>query len=184
MKNAYKEYKNQFCDYIKNELFLEKYDVQIANDSLKYIMIPDKYKREYQKNNPLGLKYIYLRNEFHFERLTEDQKKLLSSETSSSDIMQLIKDTCENIISPREIISDDDRRVRTFYDNAFYPDFVNMNSLVLMIGTYPEFDAQGEMVDNEKEIIKSREIQTFAKQMELELKDKLGIIPIRVFARR
>lgn len=32
----------------------------------------------------------------------------------------------------------------------------NMNSLVLMIGTYPEFDAQGEMVDNEKEIIKSR----------------------------
>lgn len=181
-------YKDGIKQYLVEKLKLEEYDLMLEMSTMNYIPNDDENKTEVQKNGDLGLKYIYLRNEIHIERLSEKELDIIKNEMKKNDghlsetMKQIIESTYVKVISPKEIITEDDKNVLTFYDNAIEPQFVSMNSIVFKIATMEEYDADGNYVDFEHEKLKEQAICEFARNMEMSLEGQLGEIPIRVFA--
>lgn len=184
-------YRTGLSQYLLEVLDLEKYDKELVESDMNYIPYYGEGERgancqtEEQKRDRLGLTYIYLRNELHLDRLSEEETKILEKEaentgtdTISDEAMEMIINTFPDVISSMEIKTPEDKEVMTFYDNN--TDFVEVNALVLKIGTNDEFDENGEWVNKEHEVEKQRALKAFSDRMESELNGKLGDIPIRV----
>ena len=184
-----KIYMTALGNYIKEQLGLEEYDNKIAE--IGCIPVDEEYKSENQKNGDMGLKYIYIRNELHLDRLADDDMELLKESVTSTEaeaqdlVMEMVVRTFENCISPLEIKSDEDKEVQTLYDEYITeqdnPRFVNMNSLVLQIATQSEYDENDEIVDEAKDAEKEEKLIELAGHMEEDMDGLLGEIPIRVF---
>ncbi len=171
--------------YLLDMLELEQLDKDLSKSDMRYIPNEEEGKSESQKNDRLGLTYIYLRNELHLERLTQTQTELLQREAEhmeddmiSKDVMEMIVQTFADVIAYKPIENPEDEEIKTLYDNN--GDFVEINAIVLRIGTQSEFDENGSYVNKEHEADKQRELKNFSEQMEEQLKGKLGDIPIRV----
>lgn len=179
-------YREGLSSFLLQELDLEHYDGQLLESGMGYIANDEDDMSESQKMSRLGLTYIYLRNELHLERLTDEQQEKLKTEaanyhgTISDETMELITSTYANVITPQEIRTEADKEVETFYDSRLQPDLVKMNALVLMIGTMSEFDENGNYVSLEHEKEKTESLRSFAEEMERELAGRLGDVPIRV----
>ena len=178
MGNTTEKYKAIFSDYIIKTLGLEQIDKALAENSMGFISVPEEEKTDYQKDSPLGLKFIYLRNEFHIDRLSDEE--LQNFEAGDEFAEKTVLETFERVISKNEINSDEDRKVITFYDQSIAPDFVNANALVLVIGTYPEYDENDNFKNLEHETEKDNEAKLIAEKLEQSFRGKLGIVPIRV----
>lgn len=183
-------YREGLSLFLLQELDLERYDEQLSESGMGYIPNDEDNRSESQKMSRLGLKYIYLRNELHLERLNEEQKERLNAEaasykgTISDEAMEVITATYEDVITPKEIKTEADKEVETFYDSRLQPDFVKMNALVLIIGTMSEFDESGNYVSLEHEKEKAESLRSFAIEMEQELEGRLGDVPIRVLVEK
>lgn len=184
-ESVYMEY---LGNYLKEQLDLLSYDDQVA--ALGCIPVDAEEQSEHQKEKNMGLKFIYLRNEAHLERLSDEDMALLREAANGSSInRQLITEmvirTFEQVLSPREITSEEDRKVQTIYDDYLLdynsPRMVDMNSVVLHIATQSDYDEQGNIVDDEKEAEKEEALVRLALQMEDEMEDLLGNSPVRVF---
>ena len=57
---------------------------------------------------------------------------------------------------------------------------MNANALVLVIGTYPEYDENDNFKNLEHETEKDNEAKLIAEKLEQSFRGKLGIVPIRV----
>ncbi len=170
--------KEKYYNLILDRLNIKQYDDFIKNNSFGFIRKPDNRRKQYQTDNVLNMDFIFLRNEIHTERLTEEEMDILDKGGDDSD--KLLQSSFERVISKMEISSDEDREVMTSYDRAIKPEFVKMNALVLVIGTYPEFDENGKMVDLDREIQKKEELRKIAAKMEDEFAGKFGIVPVTV----
>lgn len=171
--------------YLLDTLDLEEYDKELSESQMNYIPNDEKNESTAQKKDKLGLTYIYLRNELHLDRLTEEEIELLKKETEgietgilSDEAMRMIINTFPDVISQKQIEKPEDKNVETMYDNN--GDFVKVNTLVLRIGTKSEFDENGYYVDKEHEVEKQKALEEFSKEMESELNGKIDDIPIRV----
>lgn len=174
--------------YLTEQLDLALYDDQVA--ALGCIPVDAEEQSEHQKEKNMGLKFLYLRNEAHLDRLSDNDMALLTEAANGSSInRQLITEmvvrTFEQVLSPREITSEDDRKVQTIYDDYLFdynsPRMVDMNSVVLHIATQSDYDDQGNIVDDEKEAEKKEALVRLALQMEDEMDGLLGKVPVRVF---
>lgn len=119
------------------------------------------------------------------DRLTEEQTRLLQKEAEhmedgmiSEDVMDVIVQTFADVMAYKPVEAPADKEIKTLYDNN--GDFVEINAIVLRIGTQSEFDENGSYVNKEHEVEKQRKLKNFSEQMEEQLKGKLGDIPIRV----
>lgn len=185
IEQVYREALNQ---YLISELHLEDYDNQLAESEEHFIPNDEESMTSAQKEGNMGLSYIYLRNPLHLERLSEEQKDVLVGEVASAEpgselseeLLQLIKTTFPNIISEKEILTEQDRKVLTYYDSTLKQDFVTVDTLVLKIGTMPEYDSDGNYVNQDHEFEKEDYLVLFAGQMEDDLNGLLGETPIRV----
>ena len=171
--------------YLLDTLELERYDKDLSESDMGYIPNEEESKSTSQKNDRFGLNYIYLRNELHLERLTKEQIKLLQREADhmedymiSEEAMDVIIKTFADVIAYKPVESPADKEIKTLYDNN--GDFVEINAIVLRIGTQSEFDENGSYVNKEHEVEKQKALKSFSKEMEEQLKGKLGDIPIRV----
>lgn len=180
-------YRTGLSQYLLEVLELEKYDKELVESDMNYIPYHEGENRysEEQKRDKLGLTYIYLRNELHLDRLTEEETEILAKEventgtdTISDEAMEVIVNTFPDVISSMEIKAPEDKEVMTSYDNN--TDFVEVNALVLKISTNDEFDENGNWVNKEHEVEKQRALREFSDRMESELNGKLGDVPIRV----
>lgn len=180
-------YRTGLSQYLLEVLELEKYDKELVESDMNYIPYHEGENRysEEQKRDRLGLTYIYLRNELHLDRLTEEETEILAKEventgtdTISDEAMEVIVNTFPDVISSMEIKAPEDKEVMTSYDNN--TDFVEVNALVLKISTNDEFDENGNWVNKEHEVEKQRALREFSDRMESELNGKLGDVPIRV----
>lgn len=180
-------YKKGLAQLLIEKLDLKEFDYMLEESKMKYIPNDEECKLEAQKVGDLGLKYIYLRNELHLERLEMEDLEKLEKEMRknggqlSEEAKTIIEDTFAKVITPKEIVTEEDKYILTFYDNSNEPDFVPMNSLVLKVGTMGEFDTEGNYLDEKHEEEKQKSLQEFVENMELVLEGKLGEIPIRVF---
>ena len=112
--------------------------------------------------------------------MTNNDKYGIIDKVSEEDLNDMIQETFPRLITPREIRTEEDKKVETSYDYGFSPTFVTMDSLVFGIGTMSEFDSEGNYVDWEHEKEKMESLEIFAKDMEQQLAGKLGNVPIRV----
>lgn len=179
-------YRKGLQEFLVEQLDLKEYDFMLEESEMNYIPNNEESKSEAQKMGDLGLKYIYLRNDLHLERLDENDVNILEDELRenrgeiSEKAKDIIKDTYANVITPIEIITEEDKNSLTYYDEELSPQFVPMEALVLEIGTMEEFDVAGDYVSCEHEIEKEKQLQEYAKNMEMALDGKLGEIPIRI----
>lgn len=179
-------YREGLKQYLLQELDLKEYDFMLEESEMNYIPKDEESKSDAQKAGDFGLKYLYLRNELHLERLNEADIEVLKAEMKkngsnvSEEAMSVIKATYADVITPKEVITEEDKEVLTYYDSAITPEFVTMDSLVLKIGTMGEFDANGNYVNREHETEKKESLMEFAENMEMTLKGRLGETPIRV----
>lgn len=182
-----KVYRIGLSQYLLETLDLEKYDRELSHSEMNYIPYEeeDRKKSDAQKRDKLGLTYIYLRNNLHLERLTKEETEILTKEAEneesdilSDEAMNVIVNTFPDVIAYKIVETPEDKKVMTGYDND--TDFVELNALVLKIGSKSEFDENGDYVSEEHEVEKQRALQEFSNRMEAELNGKLGDVPIRV----
>lgn len=184
MDNIEQIYRKGVSEFLSEQLDLKSFDDELKSDKMNYIPRDDEYKTEYQKRDKLGLEYIFLRNDIHAERLSEQQIALLKKqnpeEPYSDEIMELIKNTYVDVLSYKKIESEADKTIKTFYDSQFNPVFVSFDTIVIRIATMPEYDKNGNYVDEKHESDKESSLKKFASSMQSELSEKLGNTPISV----
>lgn len=185
MRTMEEFYRSQMNRYLLEELDLEAYDEGLASSDMRYLPNTEEEMSEAQKKDGLGLTYIYLVNELYLDRLDEEEREWFTEaakagEVSEEDLNDMIQETFPKIITPREIRTEEDKKVETSYDYGLFPTFVTMDSLVFGIGTMSEFDSDGNYVDWEHEKEKKESLEIYAREMERQLTGKLGDVPIRV----
>ncbi len=182
-------YRQVLSQYLLEILELENYDKELSNSEMRYIPNADEDVTLVQQKDKMDLKYIYLRNELHIERLSDKEKTILLEESSNGDlssdkVKEVVVNSFAYVITPKEIKGEADKKIETAYDSYLDSDFVTMDTLVLMIGTMKEYDDKGNYVDYSHEKRKIEELERFASEMEEKLKGKLKDIPIRVLIER
>ncbi|MCR5795640.1 MAG: hypothetical protein K6G61_09910 [Solobacterium sp.] len=171
-------YKKAVEDYLKEQLNLETYDQEMKDSPLDFVPgdIGD---------NSIGLQYFYFKNDIHDERLSKEDQELIDSfDEMSDEIMDAAVRTFAKTIPSREITCEEDKKIRTFYDDSVFrkPDFVTVDTLVVGIKTACAYDEAGNFIDRNHEIVKETALKDIAEQMEKELEGSLGDTPIRVIA--
>ena len=93
LENKYRKY---FMKYIYETLNLEKYDKEIEDSNLKFCSCEEEFQEYYQKES--NLKYIYIKNNLHIERLSDNDLQILETSEDEKELLDLIKNTYEEII--------------------------------------------------------------------------------------
>ncbi len=182
-------YRQILSQYLLETLELETYDQELSNSEMRYIPNEGNDVMYVQERDKMNLTYLYLRNELHVERLTDEHVAILLEESVNGNVYsdkakEVVLKTFANVIAYKEIKSDADKKIKTSYDSSATEDFVTVDALVLVIGNMKEFDENGNFVDYSHEIEKLKELEKFAANMEEDLNGKLGEVPIRVLFER
>ncbi len=186
-------YRLGFENYLQQLFDIEKYDNLLSESELNFLPAEGDNITQQQENSMLGMKYIYVRNDIHLERLTEEDYEILkdAAEQTGEDItgdteipdsvQEMIERTFCNIIAPNIIEKEEDKTVLTSFDVSGSKLFTN-NSIVFYVVTQEEFDKNGEYVDEENEHQKKELLEILCSQMESEFQGKLEDTPVRVFS--
>lgn len=96
--------------FLLKQAELAKIDQEIENHEAGFSEIEAEEKDIYQKSDFMGLRYLYLRNHIHIERLEISQLKFLEtlldsfSKTQAIEARELLKSTYKNVIAFSEEI--------------------------------------------------------------------------------
>lgn len=85
-------YREGFSQYILETLELEQYDKTLEESEMRYIPNDSKHMKESQMVDRLGLTYIYLKNDIHTDRLTQEETELLLKEKGSNRFSKEVMD--------------------------------------------------------------------------------------------
>ena len=139
----------------------------------------------------MGLSYIYLYNDFYFDRLTDEDRKALEEckltdeEEIPAELEKIVLDTYRQVISPKTFSEDEDiEKMLTYYDEGALgnkgPRMVRIDSVVLGIATMADYDENGNMKDPDKEDEKEAALPGIAEDMEKQMEGSLGETPVCV----
>lgn len=169
-------YEKAVIQYLIEQLGLEQYDQELADNPMKFIPA-----EEDEVTAPL--KYFRIMNTIHTERLSEKDQKIIE-EADDEKISEAAVRTFASTISEIPINTPADRETLTFYTDRMFvePDFVTVDSVVVEIRTSGEYDEEGNLIDDNHELAKKAALKEIAERMEAELDGSLGDVPIRIFA--
>ncbi|MDO4413724.1 MAG: hypothetical protein Q4C20_01460 [Erysipelotrichaceae bacterium] len=170
-------YEKEVIKYLIEQLGLEQYDHELAENEMKFI------PAESEKVTA-PLKYFCIMNEIHAERLSPDDREIIeNAEENDERVTEIAVRTFADTISKFPINKPEDKQVLTYYSDKVFtkPDFVTIDSLVIEIRTSCEYDNDGNIIDYNHEIAKEAALREIAKRMEAELEGSLGDVPIRIF---
>lgn len=137
-------YKLYFEQYLKELLPLNLIDENMKKSDLSYTKVNDDDMDFYQSTSNMDLSYIYLRNNFYVEKLSnEDIEFVLGQKEYNDEVKEFIRRTYKNVINPY----DEDRLI--FYGPENQIHMCNSSDVVLGI-RYNEFE-QGTLSDSEFE---------------------------------
>lgn len=174
--------------YLKEQLGLEDYDREI--EDLGCLTKEGESRSEAQNERNMGLKYLYLRNDIHVERLSEDDLTVLEAGYGQTEgdaydhAMEVVVRTFPFCITPVALEREEDKKFNYVYDNVVSSQngetAVTMDTLLLRIATRAEYDDEGEYVDAYREVQKEKGLYDIAERMEAEMEGLLGDVPIIV----
>ena len=182
------KYMELLGSYLKEQLELERYDKAV--EELGCLPLDKEEQSEAQKRANMGLKYVYLRNDLHLERLAEEDVKILKESLGKEEgeerekAMEVVVRTFPICTMPVLAEDEEEKNFTYVYDNTVDAQSgarnVTIDSLVLQIATQSEYDDAGEYVNPDKERKKREELYKLAEQMEFEMDGLLGEKPVRV----
>lgn len=134
--NIQKNYKVLFEKYIAETLDLKKYDDLLANSDLKIDSCMPYRMDYYQKNSTLDLKYIYIKNNLHIEKLAKEDLDSLELGNDEELLKKIVKKTYSDVIKINYLNEEEIKgNFKTQYFEGFdSPNTIfNNDSLVLII---------------------------------------------------
>lgn len=179
-------YKKTLGELLVAVLELDSFDNELASNELEFIEVPDKEKGFYQKYDTLGLKYIYLRNNIHIEKLSIEDVKILKSALASEDntaqeqLYKMIARTYPEVIKITFTNPEDADFDVVYEPGAFGTKKAPNTALVLAISTSYQYDASGNVVDMKAEQTKEAYVSELRERMITEISKKIDI-PVTVF---
>jgi hypothetical protein len=119
-------YKEHLEKYLFEALNLKQYEEKITSNNFEFVEI-DKGKQDpYQKFSSLDLKYIYLRNNIHIEKLNTEDLEILKGNNIDL-ISEMVKRTYKDVITINY------SNVNTSYGPVTPNYFAPMNAIVFII---------------------------------------------------
>ena len=126
------------------------YDFQAADAKLdaEGFLPPEEERQDYYYTRAIpGSKYFYLRNNIHVERLSQEQIDYLKSDiTDPADPqgLQIVKDTCEDVLAVRlDFMSDVENYMTSYHNSSRGDQFVPNTALVFYVD-YRHSQAHGQ----------------------------------------
>ncbi len=156
--NLYSLCTDLIMKYLIKKLDLEKYDNYFSKSELNYKKVNENQMDVYQYLSSSNLKYFYLRNNLHLDRLSKEEidffRQKLDNQNEECDIFceKIIESVISKLLSERE----GDSTLTNFgpETSKFY---APMNSLIIGF-RYDEFNSDG-MTDEEWDINHEKQIQ-------------------------
>lgn len=139
----------------------------------------------YQFYDCLGLKFFYLRNNLHIERLSAGELETLKdsiiekSPENEEAVSRLVESSWKNIISISE--KGADKFIAIYEMNLRGNKEAPGNALVFELATMSSFDENGNFTDFDKELEKDKWIFEYRNRIVPVLCEKTGDVPVRVF---
>ncbi len=178
-------YKLALSKYLKENIGLVEYDEQISKSELKFIEAKDDKKSIFQKNNPSGMKFFFIRSNIYAENLSKEDIKtiedaLLNSDDITKDILCIVKDTYKDVLScVREDEGNKEHKIIYEAGALYYGEALN-TALVIGVADSYEFNDEGNFVSIENEKLKEEYIKKLSEQIMTEFSDKLQM-PVQIF---
>ena len=168
-------YRQVLSDWLLESLPLAEWDARIAASDLRVEPIPEPNQTFYQRYSRLGLRYVYLRNNIHVERLSTDDisefQSLLGNPEFAADsgLRAIVLRTYSEVL--KQTTRDTDL---VEYDEA-PGEIVRNDALVFEMKHLVRFDAQGEYLGSrEMEAEKSRFLYALREELASVLTAALG----------
>ena len=177
-------YREVLSKYLLRKLPLESFDKEIGENELCFLPVEAKRQSAYQFYDCLGLKYFYLRNNLHIERLSVDELELLKSSISEQSsenedaVARLVESSWKKIIS----ISEEAEKFTQIYEmNLQGNKEAPGNALVFELATMSSFDENGNFTDIDREMEKDSWIFSYRNKIVPQLCEMFDEVPVRVF---
>ena len=169
-------YRYVFEEYICKRLDLKKYDDKIKESSLSFNKCSKERMDYYQRTSTLNLDYIYVKNNFHIEKLSNDDIKVIEENKNKNSISEIVKKTYKEVITINML---NGKQINGSFETQYFEGFNNIDtvfgndSLILIIREgKPNSGLSGEELrKNLKE--KYEFINNLIEEMNTEFKDKL-----------
>jgi len=178
-------YREVLSRFLLGKLPLESCDKEIGGNQLGFLPVEPRRQSVYQFYDCLGLKYFYLRNNIHIERLDLDQLEILKnsiteqSPENEAAVAGLVESTWKGIISIND--KDADKFTQIYEMNLQGNKEAPGNALVFELATMCDYDEKGNITDYEKEMEKDRWLFNYRNRMVPQLCEASDGVPVRVF---
>ncbi len=131
-----------FIAYLIEKYNLDEFDKQICESKLHFTPVKEENMDIYQYFSSPYLKYLYLRNNIHIERLTKDEREFLKSKINSTNVLDqemkfFIEETYKKLIF-EDVLENGER-----YLIAFGPDSAQLyahNDAIVLGIRYDKYD--------------------------------------------
>ena len=161
-------YKAAFYQYLVEIADIGQYERILDESDYNFIPVEGYFRQHlYQRYGSFGNRFIYIRNNFHIERLHPDDLEILLDASDKDALVELAARTYRDVIRILPGIQD------VIYDAGIrYP--APSNALLIYMSFRMEFDQAGMIICRENERIKDELASDLAIQMRKELTEALG----------
>jgi hypothetical protein len=172
-------YRAAFNDFLNRDGILDRFDKEIADNELDFVpMSYEKYGSDvhelYQNYGSFDRNYLFLRNTFFIEKLTDKDLRLLASHPNidSKELLNMVERTYKSVVTARSLsVRDPSEHFTQLYDmsGAF---MAPNGAAVLMIRYDWKYDENGS-ADHNTEEQKWQFITEMRDELQAELRNRL-----------
>lgn len=132
-QKVYDNYSRLLSAYLNSLYSFSSLDEGLENKGL----VPEDDLGYYLDSSQLGSKFLYLRNNIHVERLSEEDINYLKQDnigTNDEEGLRIVKETCEEVLAVRLRSAGDTKEYKTSYHDSCRGDkFVPNTALVFFV---------------------------------------------------
>jgi hypothetical protein len=171
------EYKVAFYAHLDALADISQYDDALSGSSHNFSAVPPDEQSVYQKYGSYGNKYIFLRNNFHIERLGADDLDALKT---GGDLSEIVARTYKDVIAV--LYDGGGNDFIAIYESGAMSGASEApnNALVIGIAYNWDFDDSGKLVSLDDEKAKEAQVHELKLKIENDISTLLGI-PATVF---
>ena len=139
----YNLYRRVFSSWLLSQTDLASYDQQIVDSELGFVSVSQDKQTFHQLYSTLGLQFIYIRNDFHVERLSAADVATLKAHLNdpayltAPSVLDVITRTSARVLRPADVDGD----VQGTFDATgfFFPN----QAIVLYVAYQDQWDSKG-----------------------------------------
>ena len=180
----YNLYRKLFTEYIINILDLKKYDDEVFNSGLNFLINKEDDMDIYQYYSSGELKYFYIRNNIYIEKLDDEEKDFFMNKITNNDMNldskteEVLKKTYSKVVFEDALENGEICNIQFGPNSSYF--FAKNNSIIIGMA-YDEFGEDG-LEDSEWDKQHDKQkifIYNLINEMNRDLEEKVDL-PIKV----